>query len=426
MSNEKDKELDDLFRKRLDDPVDHISYDENDWMAMEQMLDKQKRRGIIYWLPVISSVAALLLIALGWWTFRKQTPDVITKSQTQAVSHHQQAKIDTVKTVQSKVTPAPVAPQQAIAQTKIIQAKPLPVQSFATVPQVSKHHITNNSGTNNTPAMLSANTGTPQKTDVTNTDAGELVSRPGTELVASASALQTSETEIVAALPVADITIPKSAYAKVAAENADGKTKAVTKQGAFRPKYAISVLAAPDLNGAGTFQQSKLGSNFGVMFAAGLTSKFTVSTGALYSDKPYAAGFGNYHTPYQFSTAPSSVLANCDMIDIPLNVGYQLYNKHQNKFSVGTGLSSYIMLHEEFKFSYAGNAAAGPAYFEVPHSSGYYFGIMNLNATYERRINARVGFSVSPYLKVPLTNIGYSQVRLQTTGVALGLNWNLN
>ena len=49
MSNEKDKGLDDLFRKKLEDPVDEIRYEEGDWDALEQMLDKHKRKkGIIY------------------------------------------------------------------------------------------------------------------------------------------------------------------------------------------------------------------------------------------------------------------------------------------------------------------------------------------------------------------------------------------
>ena len=49
MSNEKDKGLDDLFKKKLEDPVDQIRYEEGDWDALEQMLDQQKRkRGIIY------------------------------------------------------------------------------------------------------------------------------------------------------------------------------------------------------------------------------------------------------------------------------------------------------------------------------------------------------------------------------------------
>ena len=72
----KDKEFDDIFRKGLEDPVDEPGYREEDWSAMEQMLDGQKkRRGIVFWLPILSSAAALLLLFLGWWSFRVKTAD---------------------------------------------------------------------------------------------------------------------------------------------------------------------------------------------------------------------------------------------------------------------------------------------------------------------------------------------------------------
>ncbi len=198
---------------------------------------------------------------------------------------------------------------------------------------------------------------------------------------------------------------------------------------AFRPRYALSVLAAPDINGVGSFQQSKVGTNLGLLFSAGISKKFTVSTGALYSSKPYEAGYNSYNFPYHFNNAPSSVTADCRMLDIPLNVNYQVYHKKQNKLSIGTGLSSYIMLHEAYTFNYNnynGYNTAGPSHYTVPNSGKYFFGIYNLNISYERQLNSKVGLMVQPYLKLPLAAIGYSQVRLQTTGVAVGLNWNLN
>jgi len=71
MKKDNDKGLDDLFKKKLEAPVDQTGYKEDDWAALEKMLDKhKKKKGIVYWLPYISSVAALLLLFLGWWNFR--------------------------------------------------------------------------------------------------------------------------------------------------------------------------------------------------------------------------------------------------------------------------------------------------------------------------------------------------------------------
>ncbi|MGZ3823178.1 MAG: hypothetical protein ACXVB6_21470, partial [Mucilaginibacter sp.] len=71
MNKEKDDDLDNLFRKGLEDPVNEAAFRDADWDAMEQMLDNRKKRpAIIYWLPILGSVAALLLIFLGWLFFK--------------------------------------------------------------------------------------------------------------------------------------------------------------------------------------------------------------------------------------------------------------------------------------------------------------------------------------------------------------------
>jgi hypothetical protein len=123
--------------------------------------------------------------------------------------------------------------------------------------------------------------------------------------------------------------------------------------------------------------------------------------------------------------APASVSTVCRMIDIPLNVSYRVFNQHQNKIFIGTGLSSYVMLQQNYTFNYTDPYATGPSHFDVSKNAGYLFGILNLNATYQRQLNSKLGVSVQPYMKIPLTNVGYSQVKLQSTGLAIGLNWNL-
>lgn len=442
MNKEKDKNLDDVFRKGLEDPVHHAVYKENDWNALEEMLDKHtKRRGLVYWLPVLGSAAALLLLFLGWWMFRGNPVQTSTKPQ--AVNHRQPAKTGAGEPLRqpdrhnnTALQPQAIDHQQATTGT-----------SGGSVQQPIYHKQTSKNTANYYAGNVqNGKTASAGKSFLTSTAAG---SRRGTAGRAGDKQNVLSGEPIIAnrdyaaltavgAAPVFEAGLMGSSSVNAYQINMPvvdpsknptsiGKEKIKIKsQSAFRPQFAISVLAAPDLNGVGSFQQSKVGTNAGLLFSAGVSKRFTISTGALYSVKPYLTNFEDYHTAYKFHVSPVNVTADCRMLDIPLNLGYQVYNKQQNRLSIGTGLSSYIMLHEHYTYNYNNVYAYGPSGYTVPKSSKYFFGVLNLNATYERQLNSKIAISAQPYLKLPLTNIGYGQVKLQSTGVAVGLKWNLN
>ncbi|CAN5198986.1 hypothetical protein BH09BAC6_BH09BAC6_04590 [soil metagenome] len=426
MKNEQDNDLDNLFKQGLEDPGSISAYREEDWNALEQMLDhKPKRRGIAYLLPVLAAIAALVLLFLGWLALKPQVATHQDMPQ-QAVIPHKKANTGT----------SGGSTQQ-------------PANNSQSTQSAVKYAGASNTGVNgikrkNTPAVG-------VRRDTTGSVKLALFTRqlerpvvPNTQLLAVQQPLKRPEkaasvvkSDTITGRQLAAVkkdTITGTQLAAVKTDTITGRKTASIKakpklkpQMAFRPQYAIGVLAASDLNGVNSLQQSKLGTNIGLMFSARVSRKLTVSTGAVYSVKPYITSFANYHTNYQFKTNPVNVTADCRMLDIPLNLGYQVYSRHQNKISVGTGLSSYIMLHENYTFSYANTYyPGGPASYNVANKGKYLLGVLNLNATYERQINSKVGFSVQPYVKLPLNNIGASQVRLQTAGVAVGLSWNLN
>ncbi|MDF2433901.1 MAG: hypothetical protein JWP44_3532 [Mucilaginibacter sp.] len=412
MNDEKDKQLDELFGKSLKDPVDETRYKEEDWDALEQMLDQnKKRKGIIYWLPVLSGVAALLLLFLGWWALRvPQKANHVAQNSFQAIKNQRQAnkKTDSVASIQYSKNKNKKELQASVYTGSInINAgkKGAGKKAFITGSVFGKRHFV----------------------DSAVTGGGNIIANTANEILSAQNRLPLFEPEqgIEGVVTPIDLLKNNAGYiAKLPADkNGKSKIKPVT---AFRPQYALTVLAAPDINGVGSFQQSKVGTNVGMQFSAGVTKKLTITTGVLYSSKPYTVAFQDYHTVYNFKEAPLNVTADCRMIDIPINLGYQVYNKHQNKISLGTGLSSYIMLHESYKFNYSDPYAVGPTAYTVPRSNKYFLGVLNLNATYDRQINSKMAIEIQPYLKLPLTNIGYSQVKLQSTGVAVGLHWNIN
>ena len=479
MSNEKDKKLDDLFKKKLENPDYQSGYREEDWDALEAMLvERKKRRGMVHLLPILSSVAALLLLILGWWLLQDKTPPIQKRSQVVTI-HPKTIKtnIDTAEQVKQIQEPtikqiSPAAETNSLAKANkgktnidTVQNKSSILIATTTAPGKAKDSVKRDLLVNNKPSVIKAPVIMNSTASVNN---GLKIQQPNslititkpdnTQLVSTSS----NNNKIKTSFPIAPAIIMPSSTNFVAANThiaekpgpanasavqpqltpaeksrqsmnqllastsvADNKVNAKT-QASFKPRFIVSVVGAQDINGTGSFQQSKVGTKAGVLFSVGASKKLSLSTGTLYSNTPYVAGYDQYHFPYQFKTAPSSVTANCQMLDIPLNVGYQVYHKNKDMFTVGTGLSSYIMLQEAYSFNYASAGTAGPTNYTVPNPDKYLFKILNLNATYERQISSKAGVTVEPYLKMPLADIGYSQVKLQTAGVAVGLTWSLS
>ncbi|WP_121810631.1 hypothetical protein [Mucilaginibacter kameinonensis] len=427
-----EEDLDNIFKKQLEDPANHRAFNEDDWDALEQMLDQgKKRRGIVYWLPLASGIAAMLLLFLGWLFFKPNTQDSNTSGQ-------QQAKVK------------PLTPKANPATDGSVVQHPRVTDSIKTT-SPTNNNVAANSNTDNhlkagqtvlTPSVVGANhplTGSNKKGKV---GRDTIMSRPS-ELIANTdpsinplnnkASIESLLTNRALSLDIqpAPLAVPDfktNIDRQPVIASASKPDKKITKQGfGYRPQWAITALASSDVNGTNSFQ-GKVGSNYGVLLSFGATKKLTITSGVVYSSKPYNTSFANYRTAYTFKHDPTDVTADCKMLDIPINIGYQVYGNFRNKLSVGTGLSSYLMLHEKYTYNYADgtNSAAWPQTYTVPNSKGYLLSIININATYEHKINSKVGVSVQPYMKVPISGVGYSDIKLQSTGVAVGVTYNLN
>lgn len=435
MSAEKKNKLDKLFKSGLDVPDTHFEYNDQDWDDLENLMGGRKRPRIIaFWLPVLSGVAALLLLFWGWWFFKPakletQQVAVVKQQATKAPVNNSNSNTNTVNGANGNTAITTGSPQQAIVKpTPVVTNQHAPVyanvirlpknSSVIKVPAENAAATANNKvngGANpvndNKKEMLADNSA-PKNNAVTNntvptTDAQ---ANPVTTVNGNATGQ-----EAVAKVPDAQVTLTATEKSKKIKTTIAGKG----------PQLGLAMLLSPDINGAGSFQNAKVGTNIGLLFSVSV-KKLTISTGAVYSKKPYTTNFDNYYTGYKFKTDPQQVTADCRVLDIPLNIDYQVYHKSKNSFSIGSGLSSYIMLKETYNYEYAVQGTAGPSSVTYINRHQHILGVLNLNATYAHQLNNKFSIAAQPYLKIPLTDIGNSRVKLQSAGVAVGIRWNIN
>ena len=55
----------------------------------------------------------------------------------------------------------------------------------------------------------------------------------------------------------------------------------------------------------------------------------------------------------------------------------------------------------------------------------HYFSVLTLSGGYQRKINNTFSFLAEPYVKIPMTGVGYGKVKLNSAGVLLSVDIKL-
>ena len=124
-------------------------------------------------------------------------------------------------------------------------------------------------------------------------------------------------------------------------------------------------------------------------------------------------------------TRPDDIDAVCQVLDIPLNIGYQLFARGKSSFTLNTGLSSYVMLSEVYDYYYQDGGYGKPytRTWQFRNENRHLFSIYNLSGLYSHRLTAAMALGVEPFVKVPLAGVGAGRVKLASGGIAFSLSY---
>jgi hypothetical protein len=386
----KEHNIDQLFKKGLEDP--DIPFNELDWQKMAQKLaTSEARRTTPLWIYAGAGVAAALLLVLFIFLADQNQP-------TQKRQH---------KSVKTNSKPGTDAVQPAIEQL---------------APALEK--------VAHKPEALAK-----QEPSLKQPSAAGL---PSMSLKEGASPLSAAQPMLKGVMPTLlnaekhdqeqQITLvlnkPNTTNMRTTPEASTGESKdksAVLEQVVRRGKLTFTFLAAPDITDSKTSVGTKISSNLGLLLTYPLSKKMSISTGAIYARKLYDYG-GNVATVGQ-ANLPWSLNADCYVIDVPVNVNYQILSKKNYSITLNSGVSSYFMLKEKYKFS--STDAAGvtqQSMLELNNQNKHLLGIANISVSIERKVSDKVSVGIQPFIKLPLTGIGYYDYNLRSRGVALSLS----
>ncbi|WP_158797707.1 hypothetical protein [Pedobacter sp. L105] len=442
---EDENEIDQLFKRGLSDP--EIPFNELDWEKMERKLDAQEKKRILpLWIFMAGGIAAALLIFLSLFFLTpvfKGQPDTKTSLANHTVKQKRQNELPlTVKendtlnkmgqprfsdeenaavlSAPSQITPsgqpavnpsanvfagikplqptevkinrtdafsAPVntnAPQTAVVYPKVQQLLPETVKERKD-PVIS------------IPAIA------PQTASVDSKPHQVIPETDSARVVRTANALAQSKDPFE---KIDKTEIERSIKKKMDA--------ALQQQG---HNLVLTAMAAPDISTANSSKSSKVSSDLGMVASYAVWDKVSVSSGAIYAKKYY-----NYSNNYD---ATNQVNADCNVLDIPLNVNYKLMNKKQLAISMTAGVSSYFMLKEKYEYINGSGASQTTTTQVIDNQNQHIFGVANLGVNFNHQITQSMSIGVQPFAKLPLTGIGEHDANLKSIGMFFSLNIGL-
>jgi hypothetical protein len=227
-------------------------------------------------------------------------------------------------------------------------------------------------------------------------------------------------------LPGAEEGQTREAEAMVEEEHASDQKKHVAT-----PRLSLLLFFAPDFSGTSMAFYSAPGKAFGGMLHYHLLNRWSISGGIVKNYKVYTGEGEDYKPPkgywksYTNGIIPETIDGSCSILEFPLMVQYTLANSGKNKWTVGAGMSSYLMQKESYEYNFDQPNPGAKQRWDSKRSSKVMFNMLNFTIGYERQIIPGLMLGLEPYAKIPLEEIGWSNLKLFSTGASFTLRYTL-
>ena len=163
-------------------------------------------------------------------------------------------------------------------------------------------------------------------------------------------------------------------------------------------------------------------SRFGAKIDYRLGNKFSIGTGAYLNKVFYKADGENYKAEDNIWTdgiEPESILAECNVLEIPLSLTYFSRGSNKSGLYAAAGLTSYFMMKEVFTFDYDSPRDDLIKGWKEENTNQHLLGLGHFNLGYQRKSGQRSAFQIESFIHLPLQGIGHGKVNLITAGASV-------
>lgn len=191
----------------------------------------------------------------------------------------------------------------------------------------------------------------------------------------------------------------------------------------------IGIVAGPDLSTVGSLADfARPGYNLGILVEYPLSSNWSIRGGVMRASVHYVTDGREYHPPggfWTYGTVPDQTNARCLILDIPISLKYRFWNFGGSSLYATAGMSSYIMLNEEYQFDYTQSNDHLVEGWSGQTGSRHWFSNATLSLGYTVELSNTISFQIEPFLKLPISGVGWGDVQLYSTGSLLSVSYKL-
>lgn len=204
-------------------------------------------------------------------------------------------------------------------------------------------------------------------------------------------------------------------------------TQTTLSSASFKKGFNIRLSVSPDVSTIDFNEINKIGTNFGLLVEYRFNRRLSFQTGVIRSLKLYDAYPDQYTWIWKMPDTPLlEINATCKMLDIPMNIRYDITQRSNSRWFVGAGVTSYRMLQETYIYNYENNADPSIKWKKWVGSTGSYpLKVINISTGYEKEFRKNLTFQIEPFVKIPTAQVGFGKVNLSTLGVFFSAKYHL-
>ena len=427
MANKKHNDpLEEFFKKKLQDY--DIEFQEKDWFKLENRLDVADQHKSTFWKRYAAAAAILFVISILAY---------ITYQQQQKINQLNERLTNNEHIIDPQNTPVEILPNDLFDfrfpgnEPKVLS------DENSNDTQESDHLVSNSQNeTVNNVDLSDKYSATSQSEQQTIPFASLL--EPNI-MVTRSSVTQLPEIDKKALAHFGTGTILDNGqgdfilYNGVNAKRSQSSQAVNTKNNLLsqtKSKLTIGILGGPDLSTVGGLSNFETpGYKLGVSVEYNLSKDWALSIGAIHSKVQYTARGNDYSPPqgyWSYGTIPDETIAQCFIIDIPISLKYNLAYFEHSRIYAGGGISSYIMLNEEYQFKYGGyNGSGQPDRWQERTGTRHWMSNAMVSLGFEQDISKDLSVRVEPFIKIPMREVGWGNVKLYSMGSLFSINYNL-